>query len=71
MTIYFKITHYNFENLGILILVEIIINFIPLFYTLAIPNKFFYKNKENLPEVSEKELITLEDKKPARNNFNS
>ena len=71
LTIYFKITHYNFENLGILILVEIIINFIPLFYTLAIPNKFFYKNKENLPEVSEKELITLEDKKPARNNFNS
>ena len=59
---YFQISHYNFTNLGILVLVENILNLIPLFYTLAIPNRFFYKNKDNLPETSEKELLTLEDK---------
>ena len=59
---YFSISHYNFTNLGILVLVENILNLIPLFYTLAIPNKFFYKNKDNLPEAPEKELLTLEDK---------
>ena len=64
LAVYFQITHYNFVNLGILVLVENIINLIPLFYTLAIPNKFFFKNKENLPETSSRELITLEDKKP-------
>ena len=63
LAVYFQITHYNFVNLGILVLVENIINLIPLFYTLAIPNKFFFKNKENLPETSSRELITLEDKK--------
>ena len=62
LAIYFKISHYNFENLGILVIVENIMNLIPLFYTLSIPNRFFFKNKENLPESSEKELITLEDK---------
>ena len=59
---YFQISHYNFTNFGILVLVENILNLIPLFYTLAIPNRFFYKNKDNLPETSEKELLTLEDK---------
>ena len=59
---YFQISHYNFTNLGILVLVENILNLIPLFYTLGIPNRFFYKNKDNLPETSEKELLTLEDK---------
>ena len=59
---YFQISHYNFTNFGILVLVENILNLIPLFYTLAIPNKFFYKNKDNLPEAPEKELLTLEDK---------
>ena len=68
LAVYFQITHYNFVNLGILVLVENIINLIPLFYTLAIPNKFFYKNKENLPETSSRELITLEDKKPNKKN---
>ena len=58
---YFQISHYNFTNFGILVLVENILNLIPLFYTLAIPNKFFYKNKDNLPEAPEKELLTLED----------
>ena len=62
LAIYFKISHYNFENLGILVIVENIMNLIPLFYTLSIPNRFFFKNKENLLESSEKELITLEDK---------
>ena len=59
---YFQISHYNFTNFGILVLVENILNLIPLFYTLAIPNKFFYKNKDNLPEAPEKELLTLEDR---------
>ena len=68
LAVYFQITHYNFVNLGILVLVENIINLIPLFYTLAIPNKFFFKNKENLPETSSRELITLEDKKPNKKN---
>jgi len=58
---YFQISHYNFTNFGILVLVENILNLIPLFYTLAIPNKFFYKNKDNLPEAPEKNLLTLED----------
>ena len=58
---YFQISHYNFTNFGILVLVENILNLIPLFYTLAIPNKFFYKNKDNLPEAPEKDLLTLED----------
>ena len=58
---YFQISHYNFTNFGILVLVENILNLIPLFYTLAIPNKFFYKNKDNLPEEPEKDLLTLED----------
>lgn len=66
LAVYFQISRYNFTNFGILVIVENIINLIPLFYTLAIPNKFFYKNKENLPETSEKELITLEDKKPSK-----
>ena len=66
LSIYFHISRYNFTNFGILVIVENIINLIPLFYTLAIPNKFFYKNKEDLPETSEKELITLEDKKPSK-----
>ena len=68
LAVYFQITHYNFVNLGILVLVENIINLIPLFYTLSIPNKFFFKNKENLPETSSRELITLEDKKPNKKN---
>jgi len=67
LAIYFKISHYNFENLGILVIVENIINLIPLFYTLALPNRFFFKNKENLPETSGKELITLEDKNKIEN----
>ena len=67
LAVYFKISHYNFENLGILVIVENIINLIPLFYTLALPNRFFFKNKENLPETSGKELITLEDKKKIEN----
>ena len=58
---YFQISHYNFTNFGILVIVENILNLIPLFYTLAIPNKFFYKNKDNLPEEPEKDLLTLED----------
>ena len=62
LAVYFKISRYDFKNLGILVIVENIINLIPLFYTLIIPNKFFYKNKESLSETSEKELITLEDK---------
>jgi len=66
LAVYFQISRYNFTNFGILVIVENIINLIPLFYTLAIPNKFFYKNKEDLPETSEKELITLEDKKPSK-----
>ena len=67
LAIYFKISHYNFKNLGYLVIVENIINLIPLFYTLALPNRFFYKNKENLPETSEKELITLEEKNKNEN----
>ena len=66
LAVYFQISRYNFINFGILVIVENIINLIPLFYTLAIPNKFFYKNKEDLPEASEKELITLEDTKPSK-----
>ena len=66
LAVYFQISRYNFTNFGILVIVENIINLIPLFYTLAIPNKFFFKNKEDLPETSEKELITLEDKKPSK-----
>ena len=63
LAVYFKISRYNFKNLGYLVIVENIMNLIPLFYTLIIPNRFFSKNKENLSETSEKELITLEDKK--------
>ena len=63
LAVYFKISRYNFKNLGYLVIVENIMNLIPLFYTLIIPNRFFSKNKENLSEASEKELITLEDKK--------
>ena len=62
LAVHFKISHYNFNNFGKLVLVENAINLIPLFYTLIIPNRFFSKNRENLPETSEKELITLEDK---------
>jgi hypothetical protein len=62
LSVYFKISHYNFNNLGILVLIENVLNLIPLFYTLIIPNKFFSKNKENPPEISERELITIEDK---------
>ena len=49
LSVYFKISHYNFNNLGILVLIENALNLIPLFYTLIIPNKFFSKNKENPP----------------------
>lgn len=62
LAIYFNITHYNFTNLGILVLIENILNLIPLFYTLAIPNKFFAKKKEKPLEYSERELITIKDK---------
>lgn len=62
LAIYYNITHYNFTNLGILVLIENILNLIPLLYTLAIPNKFFAKKKEKPLEYSEKELITIKDK---------
>ena len=71
LAVYFNITHYNFTNLGILVLIENILNLIPLLYTLAIPNKFFAKkkeNNENLPEQSERELITLVDKEVKKEN---
>ena len=45
LAIYYNITHYNFNNLGILVLIENILNLIPLVYTLVIPNKFFAKKK--------------------------
>ena len=63
LAIYFNISHYNFDNLGILVLIESMMNLIPLFYTLAIPSKFFDKNKENNKETSEQELIDLDEKK--------
>ena len=68
LAIYFNITHYNFNNLGILVLIENILNLIPLFYTLAIPNKFFAKKKEKPLEYSERELITIKDKEDSEEN---
>ena len=62
LAIYYNITHYNFNNLGILVLIENILNLIPLVYTLVIPNKFFAKKKEKPLEYSERELITIKDK---------
>ena len=48
--------------MGILVLIENILNLIPLVYTLVIPNKFFAKKKEKPLEYSERELITIKDK---------
>lgn len=62
LAIYFKVTHYNFDNLGILVLIENILNLIPLLYTLAIPNKFFSEIRTKSQNPSTKELIEIERK---------
>ena len=60
LAIYFNVTHYNFDNLGILVLIENILNLIPLLYTLAIPNKFFPEIRTKSKDSSTKELIEIE-----------
>jgi hypothetical protein len=46
LTLYFKITPYNFGNLSKLISVENLLHIIPLIYLLAIPRKFFSAKKK-------------------------
>ena len=65
IAINFKISHYNFNNLSTLVLIEGIFNLIPLIFTFAIPTKFFSKSKEN--ETSEQELINIEEKNDDNN----
>ena len=61
LAICFNVTHYNFENLHILVLIENILNLIPLFYVIGIPYKFFSENKaDNNPQ---KELETIQEEK--------
>ena len=62
LTIYFNVTHYNFDNLGIIVLIENILNLIPLLYTLALPNKFFSEIRTKSLNPSTKELIEIERK---------
>jgi len=62
LAIYFKVTHYNFDNLGILVLIENILNLIPLLYILAIPNKFFSEIRTKSQNPSSNELIEIERK---------
>jgi Na+/melibiose symporter-like transporter len=58
-----NITKDNFQNLRILVLIENIINLVPMFIILCISNKFFAKNKEKPQEESEKEMVNIEEKK--------
>ena len=62
LAIYFKVTHYNFDNLGLLVLIENILNLIPLLFILAIPNKFFSEIRTKSQNPSTKELIAIERK---------
>ena len=62
LAIYFNVTHYNFDNLGILVFIENILNLIPLLYTLAIPNKFFSEIRTKSQNPSSNELIEIERK---------
>ena len=62
LAIYFNVTHYNFDNLGILVLIENILNLIPLLYTLVIPNKFFSEIRTKSQNPSSNELIEIERK---------
>ena len=62
LAIYFKVTHHNFDNLGILVLIENILNLIPLLYTLSIPNKFFSEIRTKSQNPSTKELLEIEQK---------
>ena len=59
LALYFKVTHYDFINLGKLVFVENILNLIPLLYIWIIPNKFFIGRKR---VASATELNTLENK---------
>ena len=58
LTLYYKITHYNFGNLSRLVFVENLLHLIPLIYLLAIPRKFFSANKN---KSQAKELSTIDE----------
>jgi hypothetical protein len=61
LAIFFNVTHYNFENLHILIFIENILNLIPLLYVIGIPYTFFSENKtDNNPQT---ELETINEEK--------
>ena len=62
LAIYFNVTHYNFENLGILIFIENILNLIQLLYILAIPTKYFSENKNKYNDTPEKPISVSKQK---------
>ena len=62
LAIFFNVTHYNFKNLGILILIENIFHLIPLII-LVIPNQFFSEIKSKSQNTSTKELVSLDKDK--------
>ena len=70
LTLYYKITHYNFSNLGRLIFVENIIHLIPLIYILIIPRRFFatIKRKNRNIELEKINEEGNENKKKSQNN---
>ena len=59
LSIYFNVSHYNFENLGTLVFIENVLNVIQLLYIFAIPIKFFSQKKS---EITEKKRISTEKK---------
>ena len=69
LAIFFNVTHYNFENLHILVFIENILNLIPLFYVIGIPYKFFSEKKtenkaDNKTENNQqKEMETIQEEK--------
>ena len=65
-TIYFNVTHYNFSNFGKLVIVENILNLIPLLYIWIIPKNFFSTKNINLSQSSE--LSSVEKKNDNNNN---
>ena len=67
LSLYFKVTHYDFVNLGKLVFVENILNLIPLLYIWIIPKKFFSAKKR---VSSTTELKDLEKKKNGDNENN-
>ncbi len=64
LALYFKVTHYDFVNLGKLVFIENILNLIPLLYIWIIPKNFFSTKKR---ATSATELRSLEENKNGDN----